>query len=140
MTEEAPVRSVGDRLERAIERHADTAGEISRGEQEKPRSLRRNIIWLAITLISLYLVFPSLVDTFSSWDQIETFSPWALLIMFLLQVGVCACLWDLQYVALHGARWRPVIAGQLASNALSNIAPGGGPVGAASFSIAVTAS
>jgi uncharacterized protein (TIRG00374 family) len=51
--------------------------------------------------------------------------------MFVLQVGVCACLWDLQRVALRGAPWRPVIAAQLASNALSNIAPGGGPVGAA---------
>ncbi len=44
---------------------------------------------------------------------------------------MCACLWDLQRVALRGARWRPVIAAQLASNALSNVAPGGGPVGAA---------
>jgi uncharacterized protein (TIRG00374 family) len=40
-------------------------------------------------------------------------------------------MWDLQRVALRAARWRPVIAAQLASNALSNIAPGGGPVGAA---------
>ena len=125
------VGSIGDRLERAIERHADTPGEIHRGESEKPRSLRRNVIWLAITLVSLYLVFPSLVDTFSSWHQITRFSAASLLAMFGLQVGVCACLWDLQRVALRGARWRPVIAAQLASNALSNIAPGGGPVGAA---------
>lgn len=51
--------------------------------------------------------------------------------MFGLQVGVCACLWDLQRVALGRVRWRPVISAQLASNALSNIAPGGGPLGAA---------
>ena len=51
--------------------------------------------------------------------------------MFLLQVGVCACMWDLQRVALGGVRWRPVISAHLASNALSNIAPGGGPLGAA---------
>jgi uncharacterized protein (TIRG00374 family) len=128
---EPSVTSVGDRLERAIERHADTAGEIHRGEREKPRSLRRNALWLVITLVSLYLVFPSLVETFADWDQITRFSPVWLLVMFGLQVGVCACLWDLQRVALRGARWRPVIAAQLASNALSNIAPGGGPVGAA---------
>lgn len=128
---EPSVTSVGDRLERAIERHADTAGEIDRGEREKPRSLRRNAVWLVITLVSLYLVFPSLVETFADWDQITRYSPVWLLVMFGLQVGVCACLWDLQRVALRGARWRPVIAAQLASNALSNIAPGGGPVGAA---------
>ena len=71
MAEEAAAASVGARLERAIERHTDTPGEIQRGEQEKPRSLRRNLIWLTITLVSLYLVFPSLVDTFSSWRQID---------------------------------------------------------------------
>lgn len=133
MTEEpeAGATSIGDRLERAIERHADAAGEIRRGEHEKPRSLRRNAVWLVITLVSLYLVFPSLVDTFADWDQITRYSAVWLLTMFGLQVGVCACLWDLQRVALHGARWRPVISAQLASNALSNIAPGGGPVGAA---------
>ena len=74
MADEADVHSIGDRLERAIERHADTAGEIHRGEREKPRSLRRNVLWLLITLVSLYLVFPSLVDTFSSWRQITRFS------------------------------------------------------------------
>jgi len=131
VADEAAVGTIGDRVERAIEQHVDTAGEISRGEQEKPRSLRRNIIWLAVTLVSLYLVFPKLVETFASWQQITRFSATSLLVMFALQLGVCACLWDLQRVALRTARWRPVIAAQLASNALSNIAPGGGPVGAA---------
>jgi uncharacterized protein (TIRG00374 family) len=131
VNDDAAAVSVGDRLERAIERHADTAGEINRGEHAKPRSLRRNVVWLVITLISLYLVFPSVVETFASWRQITGFQPWLLLVMFALQVGVCACLWDLQRVALRGVGWRPVIAAQLASNALSNIAPGGGPVGAA---------
>ena len=123
--------SLGDRVERAIERHTDTEGEIERGERAKPRSLVRNLVWLAITLVSLYLVLPSLVATFSSWRQITRFDAVSLLAMFALQVGVCACLWDLQRVALRPVGWRPVIAAQLASNALSNIAPGGGPVGAA---------
>jgi hypothetical protein len=128
-----PAGTVGDRVERAIERHADTAGEIARGEHEKPqpRRLRRNIIWLGVTAVSLYVVFPSLVDVFSSWRQITRLSVLWLGAMLVLQVAVNACLWDLQKVALRAPRWRPVIASQLASNALSNIAPGGGPVGAA---------
>ena len=128
---ELPIDTVGDRIERAIERKADTAGEIQRGERQKPHRLRRNIIWLGITGVSLYLVFPSLADTFSSWRQITRFAPLWLLVMFGLQVAATACLWDLQRVALRTERWRPVIASQLASNALSNVAPGGGPVGAA---------
>ena len=51
-------------------------------KQEKPRSLRRNVVWLVVTLVSLYLVFPSLVDTFSSWRQITRFSPLSMLAMF----------------------------------------------------------
>jgi uncharacterized protein (TIRG00374 family) len=129
----APPETVGDRVERAIERHADVAGEIARGEREtpKPRRLKRNIIWLGITAVSLYVVFPEIVDVFSSWKQITRFSLGWLGVMLLLQVGTNACLWDLQRVALRAPRWRPVIASQLASNALSNVAPGGGPVGAA---------
>jgi len=128
---DAPAGTVGDRVERAIERRADTAGEIERGEQQKPSRLRRNVIWLAVTCVSLYLVFPSLVDTFGSWRHITRFSILWLVTMAVLQVATNACLWDLQRVALRTRHWRPVIASQLASNALSNIAPGGGPVGAA---------
>ena len=131
MADEAVAGTIGDRVERAIERHADTVGEIDRGERAKPRALRRNVVWLVVTVVSLYLVFPALVDTFSSWRQITRFSPLSMLVMFGLQVAVCACLWDLQRVALGGVRWRPVISAHLASNALSNIAPGGGPLGAA---------
>lgn len=131
MNDGADADSIGDRIERAIERHVDTAGEIHRGEEQKPRRLWRNVVWLAITAASLYLVFPSLVDTFSSWRQITSFSAWTLFAMFALQVGVFACQWDLQRLALPGVGWRPVIAAQLASNALVEIVPGGGPVGAA---------
>lgn len=127
----SPAPSVGDRVERAIERHSDTAGEIERGEHAKPHRLRRNVFWLAVTAVSLYLVFPKVVDVFGSWHQITRFSIASLITMAALQVASNACLWDLQRVALRARRWRPVIAAQLASNALSNIAPGGGPMGAA---------
>jgi hypothetical protein len=48
-----PIDTVGDRIERAIELKADTAGEIQRGERHKPRRLRRSIVWLGITGVSL---------------------------------------------------------------------------------------
>ncbi len=125
--------SIGDRLEHAIERRADTAGEIERGEAaEPPRGrLRKMIVWLAITGVSLYLVFPSVIEVFGSWRQITRFSLAALAGMAALQVASVACLWALQHVALRARQWRPVIASQLAGNALSKIAPGGGAMGAA---------
>jgi uncharacterized protein (TIRG00374 family) len=125
--------SLGDRLEQAIERHTDTAGEIERGEAaEEPRGrLRRTVIWLTITGVSLYLVFPSVIETLGSWRQITRFSLFALAGMAALQAASQFCLWALQRVALRTSRWRPVIASQLAGNALSKVAPGGGAMGAA---------
>src|SRR4051794_16886751 len=107
--------SLGDRLEQAIERHTDTAGEIERGEAaEPPRShVRRTVIWLAITGVSLYLVFPSVIQTFGSWREITKFSLFALVGMAALQAASQFCLWVLQRVALRTPRWRPVIASQL---------------------------
>jgi uncharacterized protein (TIRG00374 family) len=124
---------VGDRVERAIERHADTAGEIERGERDVPpaKRLRKTIFWLAITGVSLYLVAPSVLDTLNSWRDITRFSIYWLAGMFLLQTASVVCVWALQRLALRMRRWRPVISSQLAGNALSKVAPGGGAMGAA---------
>jgi uncharacterized protein (TIRG00374 family) len=130
----APRRaSFGERVERAVEAHTDVAAEIERGEREEPAPsrLKRNLVWLGITAVSLYLVFPSLVQVFGSWHDVTRLSPAWLALMAVLQVAVLACLWGLQRLALHLRRWRPIIASQLAGNALSKVAPGGGAVGAA---------
>jgi len=81
--------------------------------------------------VSLYLVFPSVIETFGSWRQITRFSLFALVGMAALQMASQFCMWALQRVALRAKRWRPVIASQLAGNALSKVAPGGGAMGAA---------
>ena len=66
---------VGDRVERAIEDRADVEQVIERGEAQPTsrKRLVRRAIWLAITAISLYLVFPSLLDLFSSWKDLNEF-------------------------------------------------------------------
>jgi uncharacterized protein (TIRG00374 family) len=124
---------IGDRLERAVGQHADVEHEIERGEAEQPagRSLRRTLVWLAVTAISLYLVAPSVLDVLGSWDDLDQLAPAWLAAMAVLQAASLACLWELQRTAIHVRAWRPVIASQLAGNALSKIAPGGGALGAA---------
>jgi uncharacterized membrane protein YbhN (UPF0104 family) len=121
--------SLGDRLEHAIERRTDVGVAV---EDAPPPShgLRRTIFWLAVTGVSLYLVFPSLLEVFGSWRDVGRFSIAALAGMAALQAASVACLWALQAVALHTRRWRAVIASQLAGNALAKIAPGGGALGA----------
>jgi uncharacterized protein (TIRG00374 family) len=124
---------IGDRLERAIEQHADVEHEIERGEARQPerRRLVRTLIWLAITGISLYLVAPSLLDTLGSWSDIDELAPEWLLAMLGVQAAALFCLWALQRLTLRGPGWHAVVTSQLAGNALSKVAPGGGAVGAA---------
>jgi uncharacterized protein (TIRG00374 family) len=126
--------SVGDRLERAIEDRTDVEREIARGEragEPERRRLLRTAIWLGLTAISLYLVAPSLLDVLGSWQDIEQLAPLWLVAMAVLQALSLASLWALQRLAIRARRWRPVITSQLAGNAMSKIAPGGGAVGAA---------
>jgi hypothetical protein len=126
---------VGDRVERAIEDRADVEQVIERGEAEAERTPRRKIVqravWLAITAISLYLVFPSVLDTLGSWRDLNRFGWTWLAAMAGLQLCSLACLWALQRLAIRAPRWYPVVTSQLAGNAVSKVAPGGGAVGAA---------
>jgi uncharacterized protein (TIRG00374 family) len=118
---------VGDRLEHAIEQRSEPV----EPERRSGPKLRRTIFWLAVTGVSLYLVAPSLIETFGSWDELNDLSPWWLVAMAVLQACALGCLWVLQRLALHVKRWSPVVLSQLAGNAMSKIAPGGGAMGAA---------
>ena len=124
---------IGDRLERAIEARTDVEAELERGQAGAPQraSLRRSLIWLTITGVSLYLVAPSLMQVFSSADDLAQIDPLWLPAMAGLEAAALASLWALQRTALHTRRWRPVIASQLAGGALAKVAPAGGAVGAA---------
>jgi uncharacterized protein (TIRG00374 family) len=122
-----------ERVERAIEHRADVEHEIERGEAEAPPrgGLRRTVFWLAVTAVSLYLVAPSLLDVFGSWQDLDNLAPGWLAAMALLQALALASLWALQHLALRGPSWPAVVSSQLAGNALAKIAPGGGAIGAA---------
>ena len=91
---EAPGGRLGDRLERAIEHHADLPAELERGEQELDaapeswiRRMRRKLFWLAVSGVSLYLVAPSVIDALGSWRQIQRLSLAWLAAMAVLQAG-----------------------------------------------------
>jgi uncharacterized protein (TIRG00374 family) len=124
---------IGDRVERAIDQRSDVEHEIERGEAATPARSRliRSVFWLAVTGVSLYLVAPSLIDVFGSWDDLGELAPGWLAAMAGLQTLALACLWALQYLAMRGPSWPAVVSSQLAGNALAKVAPGGGALGAA---------
>lgn len=91
----------------------------------------KRIAFFALTGISLYLLAPTLVQVFGSYDDLARISPWWLAAMVVLQAGAFACLWMLQRIAVNTRDWFVVIWSQLAGNAFARVVPGGGAAGAA---------
>jgi uncharacterized protein (TIRG00374 family) len=126
------VTQLGDRVEHAIEQRTELDEEELEHTPSWPvRRIVRTVFWLTLTGISLYLVAPSLIEVFGSADEIDSLAPAWLAVMVVLQAATLACLWALQRLALRYPPWPAVILSQLAGNALSKIAPGGGAMGAA---------
>jgi len=89
------------------------------------RRRARSVALLGVTLVSLYLLLPSLLAVFGSWRSL-THLNW----LFAALVLVCGtaslvCVWDLDRIALGLHAWFPVATSQLAGNAVGRILPGG---------------
>src|SRR4051812_40434510 len=104
------------------------------------RALVKRAVWLAVTGIGLYLVFPSIVAVLSSTPRLTEIDPAWLGVMVALQVASFACQWWLQKVAMHTRDWFAVATSQLAGNAFGRIVPGGAAAaGALQFRMLVQA-
>lgn len=88
---------------------------------------------LAITGISLYLVFPGLVELWSSFPELASIQrvTWTIIGMFCLEAMSFASLWWLQHICFRTASWKAIITSQLSSNAVGRIVPAGAPAAAA---------
>jgi uncharacterized protein (TIRG00374 family) len=95
------------------------------------RSVLRRVLLLAVSAIGLYVVFPNLVETFSSFPELARIHPAWLAAMVALEAGAFVANWALLRLALRGAGWFRVATTQLASNAVSRIMPGGAATGGA---------
>ncbi len=95
------------------------------------RSVLRRILLLGISALGLYVVFPNLIETFSSFPELTRVHPAWLAAMVALEAGAFVANWALLRLALRGAGWFRVATTQLASNAVSRILPGGAATGGA---------
>jgi len=91
--------------------------------------MRRKLITrgllLVLTGVSLYLLAPSLIETFSSWRSLAEISPLWLGIMAVFAAASFVALWELQRIAVGTSSWFAIGTSQLASNAFGRIVPGG---------------
>ncbi len=91
---------------------------------------RRSIV-LALTLVAVYLLWPSLLTVFSAWPDLLHLDARWFGVMAAVQAMSFACMWQLLRVTLRVEGWLPVVTSQLASNAVSRIVPGGVAAGPA---------
>jgi len=98
-------------------------------------SLRKRIvvrvIFLGVALVSLYIVWPSLLKVLSSWPQLLTINPVWFLVMLVVEIASFGCAWALQRLSLRTGKWFGIATAQIAGNAFSRIVPGGAAAGAA---------
>lgn len=113
------------------EAEADQALGIRPAAPAARRRLLGRVAMLALTAICLYLLFPSLVQVFSSFGELSEVQPLWFVALAVLQGASFACVWALQRLALRTGRWFAVATSQLAGNAFSRVVPGGAATGVA---------
>ena len=86
---------------------------------------------LVLAALGLYVVWPSLVATFSSFQELRHVSPGWFVVMLAAEVASFGCIWLLLSLCLGSTRYFAVATAQVTSNSISKIVPGGSPVGAA---------
>ena len=102
------------------------------GLPAKPRLVSPGrLIALVVALIGLYVVWPSLVAVFGSYDELKHVNPVWFIVMAGLEVASFACMWLLIGLCLRSNRYFLIGTSQLAGNSISRTLPGGAAVGAA---------
>ena len=94
-------------------------------------TILRRLIFLAVMLVSLYVVWPSLVKVFSSSPDLLSINPVWFAVMLMAEVASFACAWSLQRIALRTGKWFGVATAQIVGNAFGRIVPGGSAAGGA---------
>lgn len=116
-------------LEHFAEQHMEDEGR--RGAPLTRRQIVRWIALLTLTLVSLYVLGPGLVEVFSSAPRLAAIQPWWFALMLVLEAASFGALWAVEWISIRRARWWDIATSQLAGNALARIIPGGGAVASA---------
>src|SRR3954454_19411753 len=88
-------------------------------------------IMLFLALIGLYVVWPSLVATFGSVNELKRVAPGGFVVMVAAEVASYVCMWFLIGLCLESSRYFVIGTAQVVGNAVSKVVPGGSPMGAA---------
>jgi uncharacterized protein (TIRG00374 family) len=99
---------------------------------DRPRVITPGrIVMLFLTLIGLYVVWPSLVATFSSFNELSRVAPGWFVVMAGCEAASYGCMWLLIGLCLGSRRYFAIGTAQVVGNSVSKVVPGGSPMGAA---------
>src|ERR1700752_677999 len=73
--------------------------------KKKPWGVILRVLLLLATAISLYFLFPSLVDTFTQWRALANLDPWWILLAVVFEAASATSLWEVQRIALGTPGW-----------------------------------
>src|SRR5436305_9570478 len=99
---------------------------------ERPKLITPGrVIMLLLALIGLYVVWPSLVATFGSVNELKRVAPGWFVVMVAAEVASYGCMWLLIGLCLGSSRYFVIGTAQVVGNSVSKVVPGGSPMGAA---------
>jgi uncharacterized protein (TIRG00374 family) len=114
-----------------ITRPPSAAGADTAETTSSRRAILKRVAFLAVSLVTLYILWPSLIAVFRSWPDLLRLNPLWYPAMVALEGASFMCAWGLQRLALRTPRWFAVATAQLAANAVSRVVPGGAATGGA---------
>ena len=82
-------------------------------------------LFLLVSLVSLYLLLPSLLEVFTSWRELFGLAPEWFAIALGAEALSFVAIWEVQRIALQTGERLPVSLSQLTGNAVARIIPGG---------------
>lgn len=85
---------------------------------------------LAVTLIALYLLAPSIARAFSEFPRIAELDVVWIAVALVMEAASFVCLWRLFGLVLRSHKWFAIATSQLAANAVSQAIPAGAAAGA----------
>lgn len=109
----------------------DAAGPVPAIGKSVARRFASQGLSLLLLAGAMYLLFPALLEVFSSWDRVSSLQPAWLALVAACQLVAFAFVWALQRLVLRTDTWFAVVTSQLAGNAAGRVIPGGAATGAA---------
>ena len=111
------------------------AGSPSRRARLAPsrrsRRLAGRALFLLVSLVSLYILLPSVLEVFTSWRELFELDPTWVAIALVFETFSYFAIWELQKIALQAPRLLPVALSQLSGTAVGKVIPGGAATAAA---------